>query len=136
MPPGRSTPKGARTGGQAWLLRGGALVVAEIEIVEVGGGAVRAEVDAGFDASVGDEGVLVERDQSRGEDGPHEGPQGGAQRLLAAGEGVAQLARHPLAAEGLRPRDAVGVKQERRAQRASSWAMPCSGSGSSSARCS
>ena len=38
---------------------------------------------------------------------------GGAQRLLAAGEGVAQLARHALGAERLGPGHAVGVEHER-----------------------
>src|SRR5215218_5593397 len=77
-PPARA-PSGRGPAGRAWLLRGRrVLVVAEVE------------VDAGLDAAVEDEGVLVELDQPRGEDRAHERPHGGALRLLAAGEGVAQ----------------------------------------------
>jgi hypothetical protein len=50
------------------------LVVAEVEPVEVGVGAVGVEVDAGPYAAVEDEPVLVERDKARGEDGAHERP--------------------------------------------------------------
>jgi hypothetical protein len=49
-----------------------------------------------------DERILVELHEPRGEDRAHERPQRGAQGLLAAGEGVAQLARHPLRAQSLR----------------------------------
>src|SRR5215218_6339674 len=114
-PPARA-PSGRGPAGRAWLLRGRrVLVVAEVELVEVGVGALGVEVDAGLDAAVEDEGVLVELDQPRGEDRAHERPHGGAQRLLAAGEGVAQPAGHALGAERLGPRHAVRVEHERRA---------------------
>ena len=64
-------------------------------------------------AVVGYEGVAVKGGEAGGEHGPHELPDGGAQGVLAAGERVAQLARHPLAAERLGAGDAVGVEQER-----------------------
>ena len=83
---------------------------------------------------VDDERVAVERDERGREHRPHELPHGGAERAVAAGERVAELARHPLCAERLGAGDAGGVEHERGAQRAASWAMPRSGSGSASAR--
>src|SRR5688572_20759161 len=63
----------ARAGGSADCLSGGrVLVVAEVELVDVGVGAVGVEVDAGFDAGVEDKGVLVKLHESRGEDRAHE----------------------------------------------------------------
>src|SRR2546430_1943779 len=70
------------------------LVGAEVELVGLGVGAVSVEVDAGFNAAVEDEGVLVELHQPWREDRSHEGPERGSERLLAARQGVAQLARH------------------------------------------
>src|SRR3954454_19640947 len=100
--------------GRLRRLRGrGVLVVAEVELVELGVGAVGGEIDAGLAAAVEDEGVLVELHEARREDRAHERPQRGAQRLFAAGEGVAQLARHALGAERLGPGHAVWVEQER-----------------------
>ena len=50
--------------------------------------------------------------EPRGEHRAQELPDGGAQGVLAAGQCVAQLARHPLAAERLGAGDAVGVEHE------------------------
>jgi hypothetical protein len=66
------------------------------------------EVDAGLDAAVGDEGILVELDEPRGEDWPPDRPAGRAKGLLAAGGRVAQLAHYALRAEGLGPRHVIG----------------------------
>ena len=57
--------------------------------------------------------VAVERDERGREHRPHELPHGGAQRAVAAGERVAELARHALGAERLGAGDAVGVEHER-----------------------
>jgi hypothetical protein len=46
-------------------------------------------------------------------DRPHERPDGGAQRRVAAGQGVAQLERYALRAEAFGARDAIGVEDER-----------------------
>jgi hypothetical protein len=52
-------PGGRGPAGHLVALRGrGVFVGAEVEVVEVGVGAVRGEVDAGVDATVEDEGVL------------------------------------------------------------------------------
>src|SRR3954451_46577 len=61
------------------------LVVAEVELVELGVGAVGGEIDAGLAAAVEDERVLVELDEERREDRAHERPECRAQRLFAAG---------------------------------------------------
>ena len=88
-------------------------LLTEIELGEVAVGAVRVEVDAGFDAAIEHERVLVELDEARREHRAHERPDGGAQRLLAAGHGVAQLAHHALGSERLGAGHAVGVEEER-----------------------
>src|SRR4051794_11352318 len=96
-PPCRPTARLGR-GPAGWRrLRGRCvLVVAEVKLVELGVGAMGFEVDAGLATAVEHERVFVELDEAGREDRAHERPEGGAQRLFAAGEGVAQLARHAL----------------------------------------
>src|SRR3954451_7428834 len=89
-------PLGRGPAGWRRLPGRGVLVVAEVELVELGVGAVGGEIGAGLAAAVEDEGVLVELDEARREDRAHERPERRAERLFAAGEGVAQLARHAL----------------------------------------
>ena len=60
-----------------------------------------------------EEGVAVHGGQGGGEHRPHELPDGGAQRRVAAGERVAQFAGHAVGAERLGAGDAVGVQEER-----------------------
>ena len=62
---------------------------------------------------VDDERVVVERDEGGGEHWPQELPHGGAERAVAAGERVAELAGHALGAERLGAGDAVWVEHER-----------------------
>ena len=103
---GRQATSGVLRGLGVWL-------VVEGELVEVGRRAVAVEVDGRLDALVDDERVAVERDERGREHRPHELPHGGAQRAVAAGQRVAELARHPLGAERLGAGDAGGVEHER-----------------------
>jgi hypothetical protein len=63
-PPARA-PEERGLAGRFGPLGGGFAVVAEVDVVEVGVGAVCGEVDAGVDASVEDERGLVEFHQPR-----------------------------------------------------------------------
>ena len=70
------------------------------------------EVDGGLDALVDDERVAVERDERGREHRPHELPHGGAERALATGERVAELARHALGPQRFGAGDGGGVEHE------------------------
>ena len=74
---------------------------------------MRREVDGAALGVVDHERVAVQFGQPRREHRPQERPQRGAQRLVAAGQRLVELAAHALAAEHLGARDAVGVEHER-----------------------
>ena len=70
------------------------------------------EVDGRLDSLIDDERIGVEGDQRWREHRPHELPHGGAQRAVAAGQGVAELSRHPFCAERLGVGDTGGIECE------------------------
>ena len=74
------------------------------------------EGDARCVGVVEHERVVVERCESGREHRAHEFPHGVAQRAVAAGQGVAELSRHPFRAERLAAGDAGRIEGERGAE--------------------
>ena len=92
------------------------LVEVEVEVVEARGGMAAGEVHGRLALVLDDERVAVERDERGREHRSHELPDGGAQRAVAAGECVAELAGDALRAERLGAGDAGLVEHKRGAQ--------------------